>query len=572
MAVTLSLGITQNSQSVANNTSSVTVTATVSWNWGSYNATGQCTGTITIDGTKYNFSGIMFNKGATDTGSQVIMTKTVNVAHNADGSKTLACAASFDTGVSSGTITASASKTLTKIPRQATITAAPNFTDEGNPVISYSNPAGSAVDSLKACISFTGSKDDIAYRDISKTGTSYTFSLTDAERDVLRNGTTTANSRTVRFYVQTVIGGTTYRSYVAKTLTIVNASPTLTPTVTDSNSATVALTGDANKLVKYYSTASASATYAALKGASISSYSVTHGGKTATTNPATFSAVESGSFVFTVTDSRGNTVTKTVTKALVNYVKLSINVGYEKPTADGAFALTVSGNYFNGSFGAVANTLTVQYRYKAHDGEWGAWGEMAATLSGNTYNAEAQLTGLDYRLAYVFQVKAVDQVCECSSAEFTVKALPVFDWSGEDFNVNGIFKVNNTPFLDLVYPVGSIYMSANSTSPATLFGGTWERVKDTFLLAAGSSYAAGSTGGEATHKLTVSEMPAHSHNPLLGSTRLGGNGGTSTGWRMAADSNWSQVGTYATTQASGGGAAHNNMPPYLAVYVWKRTA
>ena len=67
--------------------------------------------------------------------------------------------------------------------------------------------------------------------------------------------------------------------------------------------------------------------------------------------------------------------------------------------------------------------------------------------------------------------------------------------------------------LNAIYPVGSIYMSVNSTSPATLFGGTWERIKDRFLLAAGDAYAAGGTGGEATHTLTEGEMPAHSHVP-----------------------------------------------------------
>lgn len=62
------------------------------------------------------------------------------------------------------------------------------------------------------------------------------------------------------------------------------------------------------------------------------------------------------------------------------------------------------------------------------------------------------------------------------------------------------------------YPVGSIYMSVNSTSPASLFGGTWQQIKDRFLMCAGSTYKAGGTGGEASHTLTVKEMPSHSHD------------------------------------------------------------
>ena len=128
MAVSISIGITQNSQSIANNTSNVTVKVTAKWTYGSWNATGECTGSITIAGTKYSFSGIKFNTGQTTSGSQVIMTKTVNVSHNSDGKKTLSCSASFVTGVSSGTVTASASKTLTTIPRKSTLSVASSGT------------------------------------------------------------------------------------------------------------------------------------------------------------------------------------------------------------------------------------------------------------------------------------------------------------------------------------------------------------------------------------------------------------------------------------------------------------
>jgi hypothetical protein len=121
LAVSISLSIAQNSQSIANNTSNVTVKVTAKWTYGSHNATGQCTGSITIDGTKHSFSGIKFNTGKTTSGSQVIMTKTVNVTHDDDGEKELSCSASFVTGVSSGTVSCSGSKTLTTIPRKSTL-------------------------------------------------------------------------------------------------------------------------------------------------------------------------------------------------------------------------------------------------------------------------------------------------------------------------------------------------------------------------------------------------------------------------------------------------------------------
>ena len=121
-----------------------------------------------------------------------------------------------------------------------------------------------------------------------------------------------------------------------------------------------------------------------------------------------------------------------------------------------------------------------------------------------------------------------------------------------------------------MYPVGSIYISVSSTNPSELFGGTWERLKDRFLLAAGDTYAAGSTGGEATHVLTVDEMPEHRHtantyNATGGSawTLMDNNRAAKNGFRDGKDG---------LIGYTGGNQPHNNMPPYLAVYMWVRIA
>lgn len=120
--------------------------------------------------------------------------------------------------------------------------------------------------------------------------------------------------------------------------------------------------------------------------------------------------------------------------------------------------------------------------------------------------------------------------------------------------------------LDMVYPVGSIYMSVNTTNPGNLFGGTWARITGRFLLAADdSSYKIGGTGGAATVTLTVAQMPKHKHYGVRRYTN-GTAGSGSTG-----SSTSSQSTDYYTDEA-GGDQAHNNMPPYLVVYVWKRTA
>ncbi len=136
--------------------------------------------------------------------------------------------------------------------------------------------------------------------------------------------------------------------------------------------------------------------------------------------------------------------------------------------------------------------------------------------------------------------------------------------------------------IELAYPVGSIYLSINSTSPASLFGGTWTQLKDRFLLGAGGSYDIEATGGETTHKLTMTEMPSHGGH-LYQNTGIPHGAGNATGKYMA----YSAFATYGdvsrgwnnndgemlpAAKSLGGNTAHNNMPPYLAVYMWKRTA
>lgn len=120
------------------------------------------------------------------------------------------------------------------------------------------------------------------------------------------------------------------------------------------------------------------------------------------------------------------------------------------------------------------------------------------------------------------------------------------------------------------YPVGSIYLSVNSTNPAQLFGGMWEQLKDRFLLAAGDTYAAGSTGGEAQHTLTVGELPNHRHTANV----YNGEGGSEWSLRdnTSAVKNAFRDGKDGLIGYAGGDQPHNNMPPYLAVYMWKRTA
>ena len=123
------------------------------------------------------------------------------------------------------------------------------------------------------------------------------------------------------------------------------------------------------------------------------------------------------------------------------------------------------------------------------------------------------------------------------------------------------------------YPVGAVYISANSTSPASLFGGTWESIGGRFLLGADSTYTAGSTGGEATHTLMTEEIPSHSHKGVfITGIGLVWKGSYNTGTTHGVDTGEQGSDSIFYTGSTGGGGAHNNMPPYLAVYMWKRVS
>ena len=153
--------------------------------------------------------------------------------------------------------------------------------------------------------------------------------------------------------------------------------------------------------------------------------------------------------------------------------------------------------------------------------------------------------------------------------------------------------------LDAIYPVGAVYLSAEPDSPASLFGGTWERIMDRFLLGAGDAYAAGSTGGEETVALATEQMPSHTHTPtdntpgtsiynqygmqvlrhlssastLRAQVAKGSDYYVNAANPKASDyGSLDDVSVMYKTGATGGGAAHNNMPPYLAVYMWKRVS
>lgn len=143
------------------------------------------------------------------------------------------------------------------------------------------------------------------------------------------------------------------------------------------------------------------------------------------------------------------------------------------------------------------------------------------------------------------------------------------------------YGLGGKALIDRIYPVGSIYISTSSTfNPQNVWGGTWKKTADgRCLIGANNTYPLGSTGGEAAHYLTGNEMPPHGHEAGKAAGFKLGNTGVA---RSALDKYSEQflwidqssqsASIILATNAEGGGASHNNMQPYLAVYIWERTA
>lgn len=356
------------SQSVANNTTTIYYELKgAGGNTTSYVMSGNFK--LIIDGqTVYSSAGRIQLKNGT-----VLKTGTFTMTHDSSGNRNFSAYAEAAIYYNAVNCTGSASWSLPTIARGATVTSAPDFNDTQNPTIQYTNPAGNNVTSLQACIADSaGQNIYAAYRDISKTGSSYTFNLTDAERNALRSAAANSNTLPVRFYIKTVIGGTTLYSNVQKTLSIINANPTFTASYQDTNSAIVAVTGNDQLIVQGKSTLAVKITNAAaLKGAALrtatcvlngTTYSGNISGSSYTFNIGTLDISSNATATVTVADSRGNTTSQNLTIQMIAYFAPSAIITYERqnnyytPTT-----VNVDANYasVNG-----ANSVTIKVRYK----------------------------------------------------------------------------------------------------------------------------------------------------------------------------------------------------------------
>ena len=282
-----------------------------------------------------------------------IASGTAKLSHDANGSRSFLVAIKAAIQETYVNVTGSSTFTLDQIPRKAIITDAPNFTALSSPTITYSNPMGDAATTLQACISLTGENDDIPYRDIPKTGTSYTFELTADEIMTLKTAVTKGTTITVRFNVRTALGDSFNISYLQKTFSLTEEDyPTLSPVIYDEKKKIVDFTGDNTLIVKYLSYAHYKVNAQAAEGASIVDTFVECGDYYAHGEEGTVKNIKSDTFTFTILDSRGNSTTQTVKVPFVEYFMPSLkNIDYDL-SANGVLSIHLTGSFYSGNIGA----------------------------------------------------------------------------------------------------------------------------------------------------------------------------------------------------------------------------
>lgn len=540
----------------------------------------------------------------TDYKEHTFASGTLEVSHNADGSKTLTVSAfSGQVWKDSGYLTATAaaqSFQLAAIPRATEPVMGAVTMGEA---VRISLPRASSAFTHTLSYAFGAASGTI----VENAGTEVQWTVPESLAVEIPDSPSGTGTLTCKTYNGGTLVGTktvTFTATVPQSM-----KPAMTngwATVTYDNSGTKA-SGIA-AWVQGYSKAKAvfnGSKVTCKQGASIAKYAVTYLGKTVEESPYSTETISTTSATVrcTVTDSRGLTDWEDFNIALLEYAPPAL-MGADLFRSDGEGTAADGGVHIAGvararysELGGL-NSVTLKGYWKIVGGSYGA-GETLTVgavglVTGNveisadrSYIALLVLTdSLGNSARYeenipteqvAFHLKEGGKGAAFGKAAEQDELLDVA-WDArfrEDMQVDGVLRVGGKSLLDMVYPVGSIYLSVSGTDPQTLFGGTWARLEDVFLLAAGAKHAAGSTGGEESHILTEDEIAPHKHAMAYGPESSASSTGFAYGIAAGSATNSAGGRGYASnlgTFSAGGGQPHNNMPPYLAVYTWKRTA
>lgn len=439
---TLRFSWSRSSYSIADNTSTISWSLQlISGSSGAISSSASKAWSVNINGTAYSGTNTV---GIGNNTTKTLASGSTVIAHNNDGTKTFAYSFSqtFNINFSGwiGTVSGSSSGALDTLPRTSSVST--TSANVGSAVIiSISRASDSFTHTLRY------GYGSLSGTIVNKTSsTSYSWTIPDSFYTQIPNSKTGRGAIWCDTYSGSTLVGTSSCALDVGTNESI-CKPTLSPTVVDQGSVSTTLTGDTNKIIRYYNTIKVSFNASAKNSSSISSMKVTCGSSSRDSD-GIMGYVDSGTFVFTVTDSRGYSASQTITKEIIDYIPLTCNLSTNPDLVDGSTAninVTVKGKYFAGSFGAVTNALTVEYRYKTNNGDYPkdsdgneVWTSLTGAISNGEYSAQTTIEGLDYTNSYTFQARAKDKVYTggVSTVEQVVRIVPVFDWGENDFNFN----------------------------------------------------------------------------------------------------------------------------------------
>ncbi len=394
----------------------------------------------------------------------------------------------------------------------------------------------------------------------------------------------------------TLVGETTTNV----TCYVTNSNPTFNVAYKDTNTTTTGITGNNQHIVQNKSTLQFNITSASAKNsATLSSVKVTINGATQTQsissatlnfNYGTINVSSNTTATVVLTDSRGFTTTK----------NLAITVlSWSSPTA--IITLQRQSNYYTATNIKVDanysslnshNTISIKYRIKkTTTSTWGSYVTLSDNVQAtfqadNLYEWNVQVvvqdslatTTYNLTLAVGTPILFIDRAKRNVGVDCFPASTNAFEVEGNaQVNGNLLIKKNGTAsnILDLIYPVNSIYISTSSTNPSNYFGGTWVAyATGRTLIGVGSgtdsnseskTFSGGATGGEYNHTLTEGEIPSHTHN-------IQAKTGSGSGYGILVEGSANGATTTGYIRTTGSGNSHNNIQPYIAVYIWRRTA
>lgn len=583
---TLTASFNENSTNVANNTSNITCTATLTPSGAYWSTSYPSTLTIYWHDNRENYdrqvASISFN-GLSSASDVKTASGTINVTHNDDGTLSGYAYASFNKGsttsswaCNSGGVTTDWTA-LTTIARASQPTVTPSTFNIGDTITINTNRKSTAF--THTLTFYFGTYSYEIGTGITDTVTFDTSTIANEMYQQIPNASVGEGNVTAVTYNGTTQIGTKNVIFNAK---VTNSNPTFNAEYQDINSRTIAITDNNQQLIRNNSNLQISVTNTSAKNyATLSSLTAVINGTTYTGSlRGTGGSIDVGTLNLSsnttaqviLTDSRGISTTQNLNLIILDWIL---------PTA--IISLQRQNNFYsetdinvNAEYSSLdnKNTISIKVREKkASDSTYGSY----TTLQDNVTTT---LT-LDNNYAWDVQVLLEDAIGSTTYNLAIDRGIPItfFDRSKRSVGINcfptndASLEISGKTIADIIYPVGSIYLSVNNTDPSTLFGGTWVQIKDQFLLSAGDTYTGGSTGGSATHKhLTAMGFDGNS---------LYGYANTETGEYLPAYSstvlsNKNFISSPITQHTGNLRIAYtdnsSSLPPYLAVYVWKRTA